>query len=112
VQGQGPPRGDRPLFGPEGGNRHTEARAELRRAFQAARAEPITREKPDPAGPRGVVSGEQLTIDRGVRPSDREAADDPVRQHLQTAIAALAGELVQTGARLPKKWARMCDGTR
>ena len=81
----------RALFGPDTSTRHTEAREELRRAFQAARAELIAGAKPDPAGPNWVVSGDQLVIDRGVRPSDRDAAGDPVRQQFQTEIARLAG---------------------
>ncbi len=92
----------RALFGPDTSTstRHAEAREELRRAFQAARAERIAGEKPDPAGPRWVVSGDQIVIDRGVRPADRDAADDPVRQHFQQEIARLAGELVHRAARL------------
>ena len=101
----------RALFGPETSNRHTEAREELRRAFQAARAEVVAGVKPDPAGPRWVVSGEQIVIDRSVRPSDRDAADDPVRQQLQTAIAALAGDLVEPTARLTytRAWAKLSE---
>ena len=99
----------RALFGPDTSTRHTEAREELRRAFQAARAELIAGAKPDPAGPNWVVSGDQLVIDRGVRPSDRDAAGDPVRQQFQTEIARLAGELVHPAARLTntRTWAAL-----
>jgi Leucine-rich repeat (LRR) protein len=69
----------------------------------------IAEAKPDPAGPNWVVSGDQIVIDRGVRPSDRDAADDPVRQQFQTEIARLAGELVHPTTRLTntRTWAAL-----
>jgi hypothetical protein len=92
----------RALFGPR--DRHAESRERLRKAFQAARAEKhaavIARAKPDPAGQRWVVEGEQLVIDRTERLTDRRAAKDPLRQQLQLAVRGFAAALADRAKRL------------
>ena len=94
----------RALFGPATSGRHAEARTALRKAFQAARAgrngAVIARAKPDPAGPRWVVEGDQLVIDRTERPTDRRAARDPLRQQLQVAIREFSAALAERAKRL------------
>ena len=102
----------RALFGR--GDRHAEARAALLEAFQAARSEKndavIARTKLDPAGARWVAQGEQLAIDRTARPADSDAAGDPLRQQLQTAVRNMAAELVEPARRLSnsRTWGRLC----
>ncbi len=60
----------------------------------------IARTKPDPAGQRWVVEGEQLVIDRTERLTDRRAARDPLRQQLQVAIREFAATLADRAKRL------------
>jgi formylglycine-generating enzyme required for sulfatase activity len=93
----------RALFGPPGSNRHDE-REQLRKAFQAAQAEKavekIRQTEPDPAGARWTVQAEQLVIDRTAGRTDEQAATDPIRRQLQSAVQSLAEELIIKAKRL------------
>lgn len=103
----------RALFGPSLSNRHAGARAELLDAFRAARSEKhavvIARTKPDPAGSRWVVEGNEFIQDRTARSTDKRAAADPLRRQLQMAIRNMAAELIDPTARLSnsRAWGRL-----
>ena len=92
----------RALFGPS--ERHGAARGRLRRLFREARAEKsaaiVARAKPDPAGARWIVEGDQFVLDRTSRPTDKRAAADPIRQQLQVAIRGYAEKLAEQARRL------------
>jgi hypothetical protein len=94
----------RALFGPPNTNRHGTARGELRKAFQAARAEKnaaaLRRAKRDPAGGTWVVQDEQFVLDRALRATDKRAAADPIRQQLQSAARFMAEDLASRARRL------------
>ncbi len=94
----------RALFGST--DRHAAAREELRAAFIAAGDEKIAgivgRARREPAGGNWVIDAEhdQFVLDRSVRPTDRRAAADPLREQLQRAIRDAAAELRRTTGRL------------
>ncbi len=101
----------RALFGPS--DRHAEARAALRAAFQAARDEKAARilakAKPDPAGGQWVIENDQFVLDRSTRTTDQRAAKDPLRQQLQAAILRHAADLAERGKRVgnTRTWGRL-----
>ena len=103
----------RALFGPH--FRQMAASEELRAAFIAARDEKIAglvaRAQREPAGGNWVIDAErgQFVLDRSVRPTDRRAASDPLRQQLQRAIRERAAELREAAARLANSriWGRL-----
>ena len=92
----------RALFGPR--YRHAESRERLRKAFQAARVEKhaavIARTKPDPAGQRWVVEGEQPVIDRTERLTDRRAAQGPFAAATSAGDPRFAATLADRAKRL------------
>jgi len=88
----------RALFGP--GQRHAQARDELRTAFLAARAEKIGNARRNSAGPRWVASDDEFVIDSAATRSDETAALDPQRRLLQQAVSSIAAELASVAGRL------------
>jgi hypothetical protein len=88
----------RALFGPV--KVRNETRDALRAAFLEARAEVIQQARREPAGPTWIDRDDQIAINRLAGPTDSQAAANPVRQQLQTAIHAMAAKLVGPAQRL------------